>query len=135
LYSVAVLFEVIVGKSVPPDKTTKCFGFVQQHDEKPRRRVFEMLRAQGHQGHQQVRFLSDGNATVRELQNLLCPNAEHVLDWFHIAMRWTGLRQLVRGIVALEKKSGDYSCKSIAYRMQHQLDAAKWKLWCAFHAS
>jgi hypothetical protein len=34
-------FEVIVGKSVPTDRPAKCFGFVQSHDPKPKRRVYE----------------------------------------------------------------------------------------------
>jgi hypothetical protein len=48
-------FEVIVGKSVlefkrdEPDEepSKKCFGFVQTFDEKPRRRLFELLKSQG----------------------------------------------------------------------------------------
>ena len=40
-------FEVIVGKSVPTDRPAKCFGFVQSHDPKPKRRVYEVLRSQG----------------------------------------------------------------------------------------
>ena len=38
-------FEVIVGKSVPTDRPAKCFGFVQSHDPKPKRRVYEVLRS------------------------------------------------------------------------------------------
>ncbi len=37
-------FEVIVGKSVPTDRQPKCFGFVQAHDTKPKRRLFEYLK-------------------------------------------------------------------------------------------
>ena len=91
-------FEVIVGKSVlsfrrsdPGTATTpkkgKCFAFVQTLDEKPKRRLYEMLRGQGLQPNQQLIFLSDGGDTVRRLQTHLSPEAEHVLDWFHVTMR------------------------------------------------
>jgi len=42
-------FEVIVGKSMPADGASKCFGLVQTYDRKPKRRLFEVLRSQGMQ--------------------------------------------------------------------------------------
>jgi hypothetical protein len=77
-------FEVIVGKSVPTEGTAKCFGFVQSYDTKPKRRLFEVLQSQGMQANQQLTFLSDGGDTVRNLPTYLHPDAEHVLDWFHL---------------------------------------------------
>ena len=38
---------------------------------------------------QQSTSLSDGGDTVRELQLYLSPQAEHLLDWFHVSMRLT----------------------------------------------
>jgi hypothetical protein len=71
-------FEVIVGKSMSQDdESSKCFGFVNRYDTKPKRRLFEMLKSQGMQMNQAVTFLSDGGDTVRDLQMYL-------LDWFHI---------------------------------------------------
>src|SRR6266540_1045963 len=40
-------FELIVGKSVPTDGAAKCFGFVTSYDTKPKRRLAELLKAQG----------------------------------------------------------------------------------------
>lgn len=40
-------FEVIVGKSVIEDGGAKCFAFVNREDAKPKRRLFEVLKAQG----------------------------------------------------------------------------------------
>jgi hypothetical protein len=80
-------FEVVVGKSVPTDRATKCFGFVQTYDENPKRRLFELLRSQGLQMNQQLFCLSDGERGMRELQVNLTPRAEHILDWFHSTMR------------------------------------------------
>jgi hypothetical protein len=81
-------FEVIVGKSILAFKreeeedipSSKCFGFVQIYDAKPKRRLFEVLKSQGHQMNQQITFLSDGGDTVRDLQLYLNPQAEHILD-------------------------------------------------------
>ena len=69
-------FEVIVGKSILAFRrddeddipSSKCFGFVQTLDEKPKRRLFEVLKSQGLQMNQQLTFLSDGGDTVRDLQ-------------------------------------------------------------------
>src|SRR5690242_761425 len=74
-------FEVIVGKSLPTEgRSSRCFGFVSRYDVKPKRRLFEWLKAQGMQSSQPVTFLSDGGETVRELPMGLHPQSEHLLD-------------------------------------------------------
>lgn len=93
-------FEVIVGKSVPDDGPVRRFGFVVGHDAKPKRRLHELLVAQGVAMNQEVTFMSDGGESVRDLQLYMRPNAEHVLDYFHIAMRVTVLQQMGRGLPA-----------------------------------
>ena len=130
-------FEVIAGKSVlsfrrddrPETATTpekgKCFAFVQTLDEKPKRRLYEMLRGQGLQPNQQLIFLSDGGDTVRRLQMHLSPEAEHVLDWFHITMRLTVLRQMVKGAALTPAWTEDHL---------RDLERIKWLLWNG-HAS
>src|SRR5882724_9785628 len=54
--------------------------------------------SQGMQMNQAVTFLSDGGDTVRDLQMYLNPQAEHLLDWFHISMRLTVMSQLAKSI-------------------------------------
>ncbi len=81
---------------MPTDGPAKCFGFVQTYDRKPKRRLFEVLKAQGMQPNQQVTFLTDGGDDVRELPRYLNPHAEHLLDWFHITMRLTVLTQMAK---------------------------------------
>ena len=64
-------FEVIVGKSTLAFRrdeeddlpSSKRFGFVQTLDEKPKRRLYEVLQSQGMQLNQQITFLSDGSDT------------------------------------------------------------------------
>ncbi len=114
-------FEVIVGKSVPTDRGPKCFGFVQSYDKKPKRRLYEVLKAQGLQHNQEICFMSDGEDTVRHLQWYLNPRSEHLLDWFHITMRMTVLGQFLKGLVKLDPKIGD--------EMEQALARTKWKLW------
>ena len=98
-------FEVIVGKSVvEPEEDgreggpTRRFGFVVGHDAKPRRRLHEVLREQGVGMNREVTFMSDGGKGVRDLQWAMRPHAEHVLDYFHIAMRVTVMQQIARGL-------------------------------------
>lgn len=107
-------FEVIAGKSILAFKrddessapSSKCFAFVQTYDEKPKRRLFELLHSQGLQMNQQIEFLSDGGETVRDLQLYLSPEAEHLLDWFHITMRLTTLTQTAKGLPATTSLEG-----------------------------
>ena len=81
--------------AAPPGR---CFAFVQAFDERPRRRMFEMLRGLGYRPNQKLVMLSDfGGETVRTLGRRIGPEAEHVLDWFHVAMRVTALGQMVKG--------------------------------------
>ena len=93
-------FEVIAGKTVVAFRRTeereipadKCFGFVQTYDDKPRRRLWELLKSQGMQENQQIVFMSDGGENVRRVQEYLHPFSEHLIDWFHITMRLTVLQ-------------------------------------------
>jgi hypothetical protein len=101
-------FEVIAGKSVVAFRrqetderpSAKRFGFAQAYDEKPRRRLRELLKSQRMQENEQVVFLSDGGDTVRQLQEYLHLSSEHLIDWFHITVRLTVLQQQAKGLQA-----------------------------------
>jgi hypothetical protein len=60
--------------------------------------LFELLKSQGMQENQQIVFLSDGGEDVRNLQLYLSPEAEHILDWFHLTMRITVPKQTAKGL-------------------------------------
>ena len=140
-------FEVIVGKSMPQTGPNKRFGFVNSYDTKPKRRLFELLKSQGMQMNQKVIFLSDGGDTVRDLQLYLNPQAEHLLDWFHVTMRLTVLKQYTKGLpppkVSAEKSSKSKSkwTKEVecsrdeaeqypsAAEIEQDLESIKWYLW------
>ena len=100
-------FELIVGRSSPWEGDAKRFGFVYGHDDRPKRRLFDLLCSQGMQMNQQITFVSDGADNVRDLQFYLNPHAEHVLDWFHLTMRITILDQYAKGVVRLDEKLGE----------------------------
>ena len=114
-------FEVIAGKSIPAEGTAKCFGFVQEVDAKPRRRVFEVLRSQGLQANQTVEFFTDGAAVLRSLTSYLSAESMHILDWFHLTMRLTVLHQYALGFAQVDAAGGQ--------ALQEGLHSIKWHLW------
>jgi hypothetical protein len=115
-------FELIVGKSMPNEGDAECFGFVTSYDTKPKRRLAELLKAQGLQMNQAITFLSDGGDNVRDLQLYLSPLAEHLLDWFHITMRITVLRQQLKELIAAAPEH-DLAA------LDGELERVKWYLW------
>ena len=114
-------FELIVGRSTPEDRAPRYIGLVHGYDRKPKRRLFEVMRQQGLQANQDVTFLTDGEEEVRALTELVTPEAEHVLDWFHIAMRLTVLEQYARGVAQHDTEEGA--------RLLRELERTKWLLW------
>ncbi len=114
-------FEVIVAKSFSKTKAPKRLGFVQTLDAKPQRRLMKLLRDQGMQENQQITFLSEGADNVRDLQFLMHPESEHILDWFHVTMRLTVLRQFAKGVCHTDPDTGE--------ELLNKLDSAKWSLW------
>ncbi len=129
-------FEVIAGKSIlafkrdeegKQDLSGRCFAWVQKYDEKPKRRLFELLQSQGMQPNQQVAFLSDGGEDVRNVQLYLHPEAEHLLDWFHVTMRLTVLNQISKGLP--EKVGENEDQYELRAGILKYLESIKWYLW------
>jgi hypothetical protein len=113
-----VAFRRAEGENVPP---IKCFAFVQTYDQKPRRRLWEVMKSQGMQENQQVVFMSDGGEDVRRVQEYLHPNSEHLIDWFHITMRLTALRQQTKSLQVEQQEVGAAVLK--------QVESVKHLLW------
>jgi len=133
----ANLFEVIAGKSMlsfrrdePEDAppSGKCFALVRSVDTKSKRRLFEVLHAQGMQANQQVTFFSDGGETVRTLPEYLHPEAEHILDWFHLTMKITVLQQCARGLPK-PKVATIVADTTGEERLDRCLESVKHSLW------
>jgi hypothetical protein len=128
-------FEVIVGKSIlsfrreqeVEEESSKCFAFVQTFDTKPKRRLSELLKSQGMQENQQIVFLSDGGEDVRNLQLYLSPEAEHLLDWFHLSMRLTVLNQTAKGLpIKVGEGEEEHELREDVLKL---IESSKWYLW------
>src|SRR5262245_30427026 len=122
-------FEVIVGKSILSFEegaeerapSLKRFGFVQTLDTQSKRRLYEVLQSQGLQMNQAITFLADGDDMLRELQLEMSPKATHILDWFHLTMKLTGLGQYGKGLVQCEPVLGEV--------IRDKIERLKWSLW------
>ena len=114
-------FEVIVGRSMAEDREPRYLGLVHGHDRKPKRRLVDILQSQGLQPNQDVTFLTDGGDEIKALTELISPCGEHVLDWFHIAMRLTVLGQYAKGVAQVDAAEGA--------RLLDDLGRLKWRLW------
>ena len=114
-------FEVIVGKSMAEDRDDRYFGLVRSQDAAPKRRLCEVLRRQGLPADQPVTVLTDGGDSVRALVGDLPAGSEHHLDWFHVAMRLTGLGQYAKGLA--------HHNPIEATALQDRLERIKWRLW------
>ena len=69
-----------------------------------------------------ITVLTDGDVGLRAVQQQVAPEAEHVLDWFHIAMRFTNLQQVAKGVNALTDGG-------VRRHALDELDRAKWRFW------
>ncbi|HSL38137.1 MAG TPA: ISKra4 family transposase, partial [Arthrobacter sp.] len=114
-------FEVVVGKSTAAGRDDRYFGLVRSQDEQPGRRFREVLRSQGLPVAQPVTMLTDGGDSVRALAGELSPGAVTILDWFHIAMRLTGLEQYAKGLAHHNPVE--------ALALRHRLERIQWRLW------
>jgi len=63
-------------------------------------------------------FLTDGGGDVRDLPLYLNPQAEHLIDWFHVTMRLTVMGQMAKSLEGKE-----------AAEVGAQLERLKWFLW------
>jgi hypothetical protein len=105
----------------PRDWEARYIGFVHGYDRKPQCRIIDHLRRQGFLANQDLTFITDGGDEVRSLAERISPCSEHVLDWFHITMRITVLRQFAQGLVHHDKEAGVAAID--------KLRRIKWFLW------
>jgi len=124
-------FEVIAGKAMQANGNPTCFGFVQTYDTKPKRRLFEVLTAHGMAPNQQVTFLTDGGEDIRDLPRMLNPQAEHLLDWFHITMRITVMTNMAKSLCSPPPDPDLPAAPppDLAADVGGQLESVKWFLW------
>src|SRR5262245_34653063 len=128
-------FEVIVGKSILSfrreqeieEESSKCLAFVQTFDTKPKRRLFARLKPPAMQANQPIVVISDGGEDVRNLQLYLSPEAEHLLDWFHLSMRLTVLKQTAKGLpIKVGEGEEEHELRETVLKL---IESSKWYLW------
>jgi hypothetical protein len=110
-------FEVMVGKSMASGCNDRYFGLVASQDEQSARRLDAVL--QGLPETRAVTMLTDGGDSVRALAGVMALGAAPILDWFHIAMRLTGLGQYTRGLAHHNPFDA----------LESRLERIQWRLW------
>lgn len=119
-------FQAVCGTVTRHDGQVRRFGFVPTVDTHPRRRIHDTLIASGLVPNQLVTFLSDGADDLAGWTNLMNANAEYVLDWFHIAMRFTVLANTMKG---LRDDPDDEDVAGVADMLGGDVGRAKWHVW------
>jgi hypothetical protein len=123
-------FQAVCGTVTRHDGQVRRFGFVPNIDTRPRRRIRDTLIAQGLQANQLVTFLSDGAADLAIWTDRMNPTAEYVLDWFHIAMRFTVLANTMHGLKANPEFDDDPDdIVRLEVELRRDIGRAKWHVW------
>jgi len=94
-------FEVIAGKALDGDGHAARFAFVRNGGTDAVKAIGLALQHCGASESTSVTVLTDGDAGLRAIQQQVAPDSDHVLDWFHISMRFTNLQQITKGISAI----------------------------------
>ena len=115
-------FEVVAGKVLDEEGNTTRFAFVREGGSEAASAAGLALRRSGVNESTSLTVLSDGDAGLRALHHQLAPQAEHVLDWFHVAMRFENLKQVAKGIHGLTDGA-------IRRHALDQLERVKWRFW------
>jgi hypothetical protein len=115
-------FEVVAGKALDGDGHATRFAFVRNGGSEAVSAVGLALRRCGVNESTSVTVLTDGDAGLRAIHQQVAPHADHILDWFHIAMRFSNLQQLAKGINSAD--DGGKRSHALA-----EIDRAKWRLW------
>ena len=111
-------FEIVAGKEMDRDGHATRFAFVRSGGPEAVSAVGLALRRCGVNESTSVTVLTDGDAGCGRSTSRL----RHIMDWFHIAMRFSNLQQLAKGI----NSAADGAKRSHALA---EIDRAKWRLW------
>lgn len=129
-------FQAVCGTVTTHAGETRRFGFVPNVDPTPRSRIRGVLETQGLRQDQLVTFLTDGADDLAGFCEHMNHTAEHVLDWFHIAMRFTIISNTVTNVAwtaSLDDCEDADTCDRLVEQMRVDIGRAKWFLWHGNH--
>jgi len=115
-------FEVVAGKVLNEAGNATRFAFVRAGGFGAVSAAGLALRQGGVNDSTSLTVLTDGDAGLRAIHRHLAPHAEHVLDWFHVGMRFENLKQVAKGIH--DSTEGAIRCHAL-----DELERAKWRFW------
>ena len=115
-------FEIVAGKVLDESGNANRFAVVREGGSEAVSSAELALRRLGVDESTSLTFLTDGDAGLRAIHHQLAPQAEHVLDWFHVGMRFENLKQVAKGINGLT----DGANRGHAL---DQLERPKWRFW------
>ncbi len=115
-------FEIVAGKVLAEDGSLTRFAFVRQGSSAGVSTADHALRRHGVNDRTRLTVLTDGDAGLRAIHHQLAPRAEHVLDWFHVSMRFQNLKQVAKGLHGLTDGA-------LRRHALDQLERAKWHFW------
>jgi hypothetical protein len=115
-------FEVVAGKVLDQEGSVARFAFVRDGGSVGESAAGLAMRRSGVNESTSVTVLTDGDAGLRAIQRRVAPEAKHVLDWFHVGMRFENLKQVAKGINGLT----DGALRNHALA---EIERAKWRFW------
>jgi len=115
-------FEVVAGKVLDQEGNATRFAFLRDGGAEAVKTAALAVRQSGLDGSGVTAVLTDGAAGLRTIHHQLAPKAEHVLDWFHIGMKFQNLVQMAKGLNGMTDGA-------IRNHALDQLERAKWRFW------
>src|ERR1035437_7242789 len=95
-------FEVTAGKVLGADGECPRFAFATNEYQHGLRQIRPALTHLRVDEKTQIRVLSDGDSGLRTVQWEVAPGSEHILDWFHIGMRFEHLLDASRAMQKID---------------------------------
>jgi hypothetical protein len=115
-------FEVIVGKVLDSTGRTTRLAAVRNGGTETVEATRQALQQHGVDKNASLSVLTDADTGLRAIRREVAPQAEHMLDWFHISMKFQDLKQVAKGIMGLM----DDAIRRYALS---QLERVNWRFW------
>ena len=115
-------FEVVAGKVLDEEGKATRFAFVRNGGSEGESAAGLAMHRSGVGASTSLTVLTDGDEGLRAIHRRIAPEADHVLDWFHVSMRFENLKQVAKGINGLT----DGVLRDHALG---QIERAKWRFW------